>query len=150
MSGKFNYSLGESNTHYRSPILSIPIIKIIDKKYTNPLNLIFELYFSSFTRICDDIRCKNGIISHINTTYYNNFDFSTFLIFLVNTYDVKALRDNGKRIKSLFNQIIILDSIEYRVIAYYLMPYENHFVIIFQSQLSIENIKFIGGIYMMI
>ena len=79
--GKYNYSLGGFNMHYCSPILSIPIIKIIDKKYTNPLNLIFELYFSSVTRICDDIRCKNGIISHINTIYYNNFDFPTFLIF---------------------------------------------------------------------
>ena len=103
MSGKFNYSLGESYTHYRSPILSIPIIKIIDKKYTNPLNLIFELYFFSVKRICDDIRCKSGIISHINATYYNNFDFPTFLIFLVDTYDVKTLRDNGKRIKNLLN-----------------------------------------------
>ena len=41
----------------------------------------------------------------------------------------------------MFNQIIILDSVEYHVIAYYLMPYENNFVIIFQSQLSSENIK---------
>ena len=65
-------------------------------------------------------------------------------MFLVDTYDVKILRDNGKRIKSLFKQIIILDSVEYHVIAYYLKPYENHFVIIFQSQLSSENIKLDG------
>ena len=63
------------------------------------MNLIFELYFSSFTRIRDDIKCKNGIISHINTTYYNNFDFPTFLIFLVDTYDVITLRDNEKESK---------------------------------------------------
>ena len=48
----------------------------------------------------------------------------------------------GKKIKSLFNPIIILDIVEYYVIAYYLMPYENHFVIIFDSQLSCGNIKF--------
>lgn len=97
------------------------------------MNLIFELYFTSVTRICIDTRCKNWIISHIITTFF---------IFLVDTYDIKALQYNKKRIKSLFNPIIILDNVEYHFLAYYLMPHENHFAIIFSSQLSCENIKF--------
>lgn len=56
--GKCKYSSRESLTHYCSPILSIPIYKLFDAKYNIPLNLIFELYFNSVTRICDDIRLK--------------------------------------------------------------------------------------------
>ena len=139
--GQCKYSKGEYNIHYCSPVLSIPIDKLNEDKYANPMNLIFDLYFASVKRLCEDIRCKNGIISHCNTTYYNNFEFPDFLIFVVDTYDVKTLKDNGKKIKTLFNKLLILDMVEYNIVAYYLMPYENHFVIIFRSQISDEIIK---------
>ena len=104
------------------------------------MNYIFEIYFASKNRICDDPKCKTGIITHTITTYYNNFEYPHFLIFLIDTLDVLTLKDNYQRIKHLFNEILILDSVEYYIYAYYLMPYENHFVILFQSEFSDEYI----------
>ena len=81
---------------------------------------------------------QNGIIQHKTTTFYNNFVYPNFLIFLIDTYDVNALKNNNLRIKKLFNTLLVLDSDEYNIIAYYLMPYENHFVVLFKSEISDE------------
>lgn len=81
--GQCKYSSGDTKIHYCSPVLSFPIDIINKDKYTNPMNLILELYFTSVKRLREDIRCKNGIISHYNTAYYINFEFLNFLIFVI-------------------------------------------------------------------
>ena len=110
-------SLWELFIHYCSPILSILIAKILDEHYTNPVNIIFDIYFSSSKRKCNDMRCINGIISHNITTFYNNFEFPNFLVFVIDTTDVRTLKDNIKPIKALFNGILVLDSNEYELVA---------------------------------
>jgi hypothetical protein len=122
MYGNCLWSYGSTGTHYCSPVLSIPINILNDKNYNNPMNYIFELYFASKNRTCDDPKCKNGIITHTITTYYNNFEYPNFLIFLIDSLDVLTLKYNNQRIKNLFNEILILDSAEYYIFAYYLMP----------------------------
>lgn len=87
------------------------------------------------------MRCMKGIISRNITTFYNNFEFPNFLVFVIDNIDVKTLKDNIKTIKGLFNDILVLDSNEYELVAYYLMPFDNHFVVIFKSQLSVDMIK---------
>ena len=131
-------SYGSTGIHYCPPVLSIPINIINDNKYNNPMNYIFELYFASKNRKWDDPKCKTGSIIHTTTTYYNNFEYPNFLIFLIDALDVLTLKDNYQGIKYLFNEILILDSAEYYIYAYYLMPYENHFVILFKSEFSDE------------
>lgn len=83
----------------------------------------------------------NGIISHNITTFYNNFEYPNFLLFIIDTIDVKTLKNNNKTIKALFNDILVLDTNEYELVGYYLMPFDNHFVIIFKSQISVDIIK---------
>lgn len=96
------FSLGESFIHYCSPILSIPLSKIVDEQYNNPLNIIFDIYFSSDKRKCDEKRYMNGIISKNITTFFNNFKYPIFLLFVIDTIDIKTLKDNTKNIKALF------------------------------------------------
>ena len=139
--GNCNLSYGASEIHYCSPILSIPINYIIDEKYNNPLNIVFDIYFSTNKRICDDQICKNGITMNNTITYYNNFEYPFFLIFLIDTKDVITLQNIFSRIYQIFNSLLILDSSEYYMIGYYLMPYENHFVVLFKSEYSDEFIQ---------
>ena len=139
--GKCNLSYGASEVHYCSPALSIPINSIKDENYNNPMNKIFEIYFSTKKRKCDDIRCKNGIIMHNTTIFYNNFEYQYFLIFIIDTNDVNPLQRNYIRFKQLFNHLLILDSSEYYITAYYLMPCENYFVVLFKSGYTDEFIQ---------
>ena len=88
--GKCNNSFGSSEIHYSSPILSIPITAILNEKFNNPMNIVFNEYFSTSNRICDDIRCKGGIIDHFVTTYFNKFLFPKILIFVIDTLDFKT------------------------------------------------------------
>ena len=119
-------SYGSTGIHYCPPVLSIPINIINDNKHNNPMNYIFELYFASKNRKWDDPKCKTGIIIHTTTTYYNNFEYPNFLIFLIDTLDVLTLKDNYKWIKYLFNEILILYSAEYYIYGFYL---KNHWYI---------------------
>ena len=66
------------------------------------------------------------------------FEYPNFLIFIIDTIDIKTLKDN---IKALFNYILVLDSNECMLVGYYLIPFDNHFVAIFKSQLSLDMIK---------
>lgn len=54
------------------------------------MNISINLYFSLTKRTFNDIRCKNGIIMHMINTYYNNFNFTKFFIFLVDTIDYQT------------------------------------------------------------
>ena len=74
-------------------------------------------------------------------TYYNKFEYPFFLIFLIDTKDVITLQNIFSRIYQIFNSLLILDSSEYYMIGYYLMPYENHFVVLFKSEYSDEFIQ---------
>ena len=75
---------------------------------------------------------------HNTTTFYNHFEFPNFLIFLIDSIDVISLKKNYIIIKQLFNYFIVLDSSQYYITAYYLMPYYNHFTILFKSEYSDE------------
>ena len=44
--GKCKYSLGCSKIHYSSSILSVSITAIVNGKYNNPMNIIFDEYFT--------------------------------------------------------------------------------------------------------
>jgi hypothetical protein len=134
--GKYNYSLGAIMEHYNSQLLSIPITSIIKGNYNNPMNIIFDKYFSISKRQCDNIRCKEGIVNYYLTTYYNNFRFPNILIFVVDSLDFKTLKDNFLNIKNLFNPVLIIDKEEYNLIGYYLLPFANHFTVLFQNQLE--------------
>ena len=100
------------------------------------MNIVFNKYFSTSKRLCDDIRCKGGIINYNVTTYFNNFLFPEILIFLIDTLDFKTLKKNYIKIKSLFNQLLIVDEIQYDLIGYYLMPFQNHFIVLFKNQID--------------
>jgi len=123
--GNYYYSLSESELFSCSLILSIPINEMINEKHSNPLNLI-DIYFQDKKRACDDDRCKNGII---------------VLIFLIDSLDVNTLKKNNIRIRKLFNNLLILNSEAYYIKEYYLMPYENYFIILFQSENTDDNLK---------
>ena len=140
-SGNCNLGFGASDNFFCSPILSIPINVIKNDKYNNPMNIILDIYFNEQKRICDDERCKNGIIVHNITTFYNNFEFPNILIFLIDSLDIIELKKNYTRIKQLFNNLIILDSFQYYICAYYLMPCENHFIILFKSECTDDFIE---------
>ena len=58
---------------------------------------------------------KNDIISLYITPYYNKFISPTFLIFLVDSLDVKILKDNNGKIETLFNPTLVNDSFEYQL-----------------------------------
>ena len=77
--GKCNNSFRSYEIHYSFPILSIPITVILNEKFNNPMNIVFNKYFSTSKRLCDDIRCKDGIINYNVTTYFNIFYFRKFL-----------------------------------------------------------------------
>ena len=131
--GKCNNSFSSNEIHNSFPILSIPITAILNEKFNNPMNIVFNEYFSTSKRLCDDIRCKGGIINYNVTTYFNNFLFPEILIFLIDTLDFKTLKKNYIKIKSLFNQLLIVDEIQYDLIGYYLMPFQNHFIVLFKN-----------------
>ena len=93
----------------------------------NTVTIKFNRYlFPRKKRVCDDDRCKNGII---------------VLIFLIDSLDVNTLKKNYIRIRKLFNNLLILNSETYYIKEYYLMPYENHFIILFQSENTDDNLK---------
>ena len=87
----------------------MPITEIKNGKYNNPMNIIFDEYCATFKITCDNIRCKEGIIVHYLTTYYNDFLYSKIFIFLIDTLDIKTLKGNYNLIKKLFNPILIMD-----------------------------------------
>ena len=91
-SGKCNASLGCNDDHFSSPILSTPMFSILNTKYDNPMNIVFEEYFKVSNRECDDFRCKEGIIKHHITTYYNEFYIPNILIFLIDNLDFGNLK----------------------------------------------------------
>ena len=97
------------------------------------MNNILDIYFNEQKITCEDERCKNGIIVHNITTFYNNFEFPPILIFLIDSLDTNELKINYSKIKQLFNNLIILDSFQYYIYAYYLTPCENHFIILFET-----------------
>ena len=134
--GKCNYSYGGSVLHYSSPLLSIAINSIKNGKYNNPMNIIFDEYFATSKITCEDIRCKEGIIEHYLTTYYNDFSYPKIFIFLIDTFDVKTLKNNYNLIKKLFNPILIIDQEEYHIVGYYLLPFENHFILLFENNID--------------
>ena len=45
------------------------------------MNIILDIYFNMQKRTCEDERCKNGIIIHNITAFYNNFEYPHILIF---------------------------------------------------------------------
>ena len=49
------FSLGELFIQYCSSILSIPKSKNLDEHYTNPVNILFDIYLSSSKRKCDEM-----------------------------------------------------------------------------------------------
>jgi hypothetical protein len=50
--------------------------------------------------------------------------------------DFKTLKVNFLNIKNLFNPVLIIDKEEYNLIGYYLLPFANHFTVLFQNQLE--------------
>ena len=136
--GKYIYSYGGSVLHFSSPLLSIPITSFKNGKYNNPMNIIFDEYFATLNSkiTCEDIRCKEGIIEHYLTTYYNDFSYPKIFIFLIDTLVVKTLKDNYNIIKKLFNPILIMDQEEYHIVGYYLLQFENHFIVLFGNNID--------------
>ena len=90
--GNCYYGLGTSDIFYCSRVLSISINELVNEKYSNPLNILLDIYFPDIKRICNDTRCKNGIIVHTIKTFYDNFEFPLFLIFVIDSLDVNKLK----------------------------------------------------------
>ena len=62
--------------------------------------------FSTSEAICDVNRFKEGIIDYYITMYYNGFSFLKILLFLIDSLDVKALKDNFNLIKKIMNPFL--------------------------------------------
>ena len=105
------------------------------------MNIIFDEHFSSSKKQCEDVRCKEGILNYYLTTFYNNFSFPNILIFLVDSLDFKTLKNNYLNINNLFNPVLIIDKEEYNLIGYYLIPFNNHFIVFFHNQIKDGNLK---------
>ena len=50
--------------------LKIHIFKFLEEHYTNPLNMIFDIYFSSFKRICDELKIFLIILNFLIFCYF--------------------------------------------------------------------------------
>ena len=139
--GKCNASFGCNVDHFSSPILPIPMLSILNDKYDNPMNIVFEEYFNVLNREFNDFRCKEGIIKHHITTYYNEFCFPNILIFLIDNLDFDNLKGMYFKIKTLFNHVIIIDNEEYDIVGYYLLSSNNHFIVLFQNIIEEEKLN---------
>lgn len=139
--GKCNASFGCNVDHFSSPILPIPMLSILNDKYDNPMNIVFEEYFNVLNREFNDFRCKEGIIKHHITTYYNEFCFTNILIFLIDNLDFDNLKGMYFKIKTLFNHVIIIDNEEYDIVGYYLLSSNNHFIVLFQNIIEEEKLN---------